>query len=189
MSGQDCIPPMGFFGQTFTAYDLGEWQQLTFNISSMTGTGAANVFIAEGEIADKTLATVEMVGTVTAAGAQTFPISRQVEVGKKYIWWVEAPASITRICYDVTSNVVGNRNDYVHADRVSAVLGGDPQAGSGMIGGANAPAGIGGQSVAFSIFIFAPPIPTLSEWGLLITGLLVLNLGLFFVRKKENILV
>ncbi len=31
------------------------------------------------------------------------------------------------------------------------------------------------------------PIPTMSEWGLMIFGLLVLNLGLFFVRKQEMI--
>jgi len=30
-----------------------------------------------------------------------------------------------------------------------------------------------------------PPIPTMSQWGLLIFGLLVLNLGVFFVKKNE----
>ena len=29
------------------------------------------------------------------------------------------------------------------------------------------------------------PIPTMSEWGLIIFGLLVLNMGVFFIRKKE----
>lgn len=32
------------------------------------------------------------------------------------------------------------------------------------------------------------PIPTMSEWGLMIFGLLILNLGLFFVFKQEQIL-
>lgn len=32
------------------------------------------------------------------------------------------------------------------------------------------------------------PIPTMSEWGLMIFGLLVLNLGVFFVRKQEFVL-
>lgn len=31
-------------------------------------------------------------------------------------------------------------------------------------------------------------VPTMSEWGLLIFGLLVVNLGVFFVRREENIL-
>ena len=30
-----------------------------------------------------------------------------------------------------------------------------------------------------------PPIPTMSEWGLMIFGLLVLNLGVLFVQRKE----
>lgn len=33
------------------------------------------------------------------------------------------------------------------------------------------------------------PIPTLSQWGLLIIALLVLNLGLIFIRKKESVLL
>lgn len=32
------------------------------------------------------------------------------------------------------------------------------------------------------------PIPTMSEWGLLIFGLLVLNLGVFFLIKREELL-
>jgi len=32
------------------------------------------------------------------------------------------------------------------------------------------------------------PIPTMSEWGLIIFGLLVLNLGMFFMYKKEEVL-
>jgi len=32
------------------------------------------------------------------------------------------------------------------------------------------------------------PIPTMSEWGLMIFGLLVLNLGVIFLRRRESIL-
>jgi len=31
------------------------------------------------------------------------------------------------------------------------------------------------------------PIPTMSEWGLLVFSLLVLNLGVFFIYKKERL--
>lgn len=31
------------------------------------------------------------------------------------------------------------------------------------------------------------PIPTMSEWGLMIFGLLVLNLGVIFLRRREEI--
>ena len=34
----------------------------------------------------------------------------------------------------------------------------------------------------------ATSIPTMSEWGLIIFGLLTLNLGLIFLRRKESIL-
>lgn len=33
----------------------------------------------------------------------------------------------------------------------------------------------------------ADPIPTMSEWGMLIFGLLILNLGLFYVQRRELI--
>ena len=40
----------------------------------------------------------------------------------------------------------------------------------------------------FSISISPnPPIPTLSEWGLFIFGLMILNIGIFFVQWKELI--
>lgn len=37
----------------------------------------------------------------------------------------------------------------------------------------------------FSVGISFTPIPTLSQWGLLILGLLVLNLGSFVIRREE----
>ena len=33
-----------------------------------------------------------------------------------------------------------------------------------------------------------PPIPTMSEWGLILFGLLIINLGVFFVRKRALVL-
>ncbi len=33
------------------------------------------------------------------------------------------------------------------------------------------------------------PIPTMSQWGLMIFGLLILNIGLVFIRKQEQILI
>lgn len=60
------------------------------------------------------------------------------------------------------------------------------------------PAGANSNFIGFDDFIFtegtavvAPPapvepIPTMSEWGLMIFGLLVLNLGVMFVYKKQN---
>jgi len=36
---------------------------------------------------------------------------------------------------------------------------------------------------------FVAPIPTLSEWGLLILALLILNLSIFFIQSKKEILV
>ena len=32
-------------------------------------------------------------------------------------------------------------------------------------------------------------VPTMSQWGLMIFGLLILNIGLVFIRKQEQILI
>lgn len=46
-----------------------------------------------------------------------------------------------------------------------------------------------GDDAAFQINIVPlpppPPIPTISQWGLLIFGLLLLNLSIFYIRRKE----
>ena len=71
------------------------------------------------------------------------------------------------------------------------MIGTDMGTGSGAVGAAGL-AGATAGSAAFNVGIFfddTAPIPTLSQWGLLIMALLVLNLGLFFVRKKEDILI
>ena len=34
----------------------------------------------------------------------------------------------------------------------------------------------------------APQIPTMNEWGLMLFGLLIINLGVFFVRERELVL-
>ena len=40
----------------------------------------------------------------------------------------------------------------------------------------------------YAIYTKKPkPIPTMSQWGLLIFGLLIMNLGLFFLKRKELI--
>lgn len=62
-------------------------------------------------------------------------------------------------------------NDYV----LTVANGGLDQSGQGT-------AVAGDCSTLFAL------IPTLSQWGLIILGLLVLNLGLYFVRRRETIL-
>ena len=42
--------------------------------------------------------------------------------------------------------------------------------------------------VGYSPIADEAPIPTMSEWGLMIFGLLVVNLSVFFLRRKESIL-
>lgn len=45
-----------------------------------------------------------------------------------------------------------------------------------------------GKEEACSRIDVSPPIPTMSQWGLMIFGLLTMNLGLVFLRRKEDIL-
>ena len=37
------------------------------------------------------------------------------------------------------------------------------------------------------VAVTADPIPTMGEWGLMIFGLLIMNLGVFFVQRRELI--
>jgi len=51
--------------------------------------------------------------------------------------------------------------------------------------------GVGNLSNGSVVFCYTQPeapIPTMSQWGLMIFGLLTMNLGLVFLRKKEEIL-
>lgn len=191
----DCVDQGGFFGQAFTACETGEWTTLTFNITNISGTGTATVYSAEGEISDNTLPSAQVAGTFTTGTVQTFTINRPVTSGSRYIWWVELettlplPSGFSQVCYEVNNAAFGADDDYVHSVRVGVA---EP-INSGGLGAASAGGGVGmGGSVAFAAAIVADdrePIPTLSQWGLLIMALLVLNLGLIFIRKKESVML
>jgi len=53
-----------------------------------------------------------------------------------------------------------------------------------IIGGSGQSIGKNG-TIVFCYTISLSPIPTMNEWGLLIFGLLILNLGVFFVQRRE----
>jgi len=52
----------------------------------------------------------------------------------------------------------------------------------------NPSAACDGKSLSLMVRCPADPIPTLSQWGLMIFGLLVLNIGSIFISKNQTIL-
>ena len=55
-----------------------------------------------------------------------------------------------------------------------------------MYNGVDRPDGIMRLNNTLPVIPVAPPIPTMSQWGLLVFGLLLLNLGIFFIYRKEG---
>lgn len=188
----DCVLQNGFFGQAFTSCQDGEWTTLTFNIEDISGTGTIKVYTAEGGAANSGVASLEdefTGGSSLIGGMKTINVNRPVTNGTKYVWWVEL-TGFSKMCY-ATSNS-GVAANYIHSSREGMT---GEMANSGSLRSSGVSSSREGEGVAFGVVIVDPeavasaPIPTLSQWGLLVMGLLVLNLGLIFIRKKESLLL
>lgn len=186
---QACIGQGGFMGQAFLSCQTGLWTDLTFNIPALWGTGSYTLYIARGNTADNTLSGVKSFGPYTTAGVINVNPNLYVDSGESLIFWVELTGFHT-VCFDGTNNF---NQGFVHSGLRS------PSPATSMAGLTNGsgslvttPAGAGSanphQSLAFNVSIQRKEVPSLSEWGLLIFGLLTINLGLFFVKKKEEVL-
>lgn len=99
-------------------------------------------------------------------------------------------STVATVFNPAISPVISGNNDVVGTY--------DIQAGTGMGGTLTAPAipidgsavGVCPVSVSKSVQVSGvvdqvEPIPTMSEWGLMIFGLLMLNLGVFFIKRVE----
>lgn len=184
----DCVLQNGLFGQAFTVCENGEWTTLTFNINSVQGSGTATVYTAEGEVANSGAASAQIEGTFTTAGAKTITVNRPVSNGGRYIWWVEISGGFSKMCYEVSTGNFGAADDYVHSIRESGGTANSGALRSSGVSSSRVGFGVGFAAVIVGA-VASAPIPTLSQWGLLVMALLVLNLGLIFIRKKESILL
>ena len=185
---QACVQQNGFIGQAFVPCETGMWRSLQFNIPVIFGTGTFTLYIANGEIADKTKA-VKSFGPYTSAGVITESPNLPVTAGQKMIFWIEL-TGFSQVCFNCSNTIPtgGEASDFVH----SALVGGAPNPdGSGSLttrGNVSSSRFTPHAALAFVAVIDATPIPTLSQWGLVIFSLLIMNLGLFFVNKKESII-
>ena len=81
--------------------------------------------------------------------------------------------------------MVGNRSGYVEMKKCGATTCGEYvfNIDNGGLGAARSGSAITNNCASLS----STPIPTMSEWGLLIFGLLILNLGVFLVFKLNHL--
>lgn len=183
-----CVGKDGYIAQAFKVCQTGLLKDLSFNVPAVHGAGGSfTVYVAKGTQADKTLPGVKTFGPYSTSGVVTVAPDISVETGEFVMFWVELTGFST-VCFDGTNN---NNLGFVHSGlRMHNLLAAGPATGSGSIG--VAPAGAAAvsahTSLAFNATIAQADIPTLNQWGLLIFGLLTVNLGLFFVKRKEEIL-
>lgn len=190
-SDHACVQQNGFIGQAFVPCETGTWGRLSFNIPQVIGSGNFTLYVANGEVADNTLPSVQSFGPYNSAGVITVNPDRFVTEGQKMIFWIELNG-FNQVCFEC-SNVSppgSEASDFVH----SALFGGAPNPnGSGSLvsrpSSASSARFTAHTAMAFSATIIAPDIPTLSQWGLLIFGLLTINLSIFFIKRKEATII
>lgn len=184
--GLMCVKKDGFIGQAFVPCQIGKLTNLSMNIPLLNGTGSYKVFVTDGNVADKTLPATQMFGPFTSSGVININPNRHVKAGKELIFWVEF-TGFSRVCFDGTNNF---NYTAVHSGLIPS--GHAPSSMTAASSGSltTMPTGTGGHTaLAFNATIEATPIPSLDEWGLLIFGLLTINLGIFFVQKKEEVIL
>lgn len=187
ISESDCIGPGGFFGQVFTTCESGLWENLEINISSLAGGGMAVVYIDKSSIADENSPTKQIVGNFNVMGVQDIPINVLVNNGEHWVWWVELTNGMTDLCYETSAMPFGDSDDYVHSPRTDEP-GDTGNSGSLVSRGIKASSRAGAGPV-FQVNIIAAPasIPTMNEWGLVIFGLLILNLSVYTLMRMKHI--
>lgn len=186
-----CVQQNGFIGQAFVPCETGKWDNLTFNIPKVIGSGSFTLYVADGEIADKTLSSAQSFGPYTGAGLISVNPDRIVSKFDKMIFWVELNG-FNQVCFECANAFPpgGEASDFVH----SALAGGSPNPNSSgsLVSRPSSTSSARSTphvALAFTARISPSNIPSLSEWGLIIFGLITLNLGIFFIQKKEEIIV
>ncbi len=184
--GLMCVTKDGFIGQAFVPCQSGKMTSLSFNIPFFNGTGSYKVYVTDGKVADKTLPSTQIYGPFTSSGVVSVEPNRFVKEGKEMIFWVEF-TGFSRVCFDGSNNF---NYTAVHSGLVGSGHAPSSMAAASSGSLITTPTGTGGHTaLAFNANIERVPIPSLSEWGLVIFGLLTINLGIFFVQKKEEVIL
>lgn len=158
-------------GQTFTACGTGNITSISIRMDiNNTYNGNMNLWILNGSVPGFNSSTPYQQFMTSGTGVITIPLNTPFPV-------------IAGNIYTVGFGAVGAGNNPV-IDAHQIAPNGPYFDGQLILNGALFAA----SDLNFSVTISpGNPIPTLSQWGLLIFGLLVLNLGLVFVYKKQLI--
>lgn len=178
------VPSGGLIGQQFIACETGSLTAINVNIdfAAASGIGNLDLYLVSGN------------GSTIVSGS---PLKTFTGVSEGFITLNLAEGEFEVTEGTLYAFAVGGLNmDVVTFD--DSPVGGppDPSVANGhfvfFFSG-----GVFQENPASDLFFstsvsFTPPvvepIPTMSEWGLLIFGLLVLNLGVFGIRRKEVII-
>ena len=164
------MPMNGIIGQQFIACETGTINSVTVNTSG----GDINLYLATGDgstiIAGDIFESFpsQSAGTITLKLSKPFHVQEQVQ----YAFGIMGPAMV-RLDADFTGPPANN------TDPDGLFLFGIDLGGTFSE--------VQASDLFFALTIGFTPIPTMSEWGLLIFGLLVLNMAIFFIRRKEGI--
>lgn len=172
------MPANALVGQQFVACETGSIITIKINVKFKTAAGGAvDLYLATGNGSTIQAGSPLMTFSGLSDGMQTFTLNKGqflVQKGGRYAFAVGG-AQIDQVTLDMTP--VGTPANPNLPDGLFSfsINGGtfSEQMPSDLF---------------FAVGIDFSIVPTMSQWGLMIFGLLTLNLGVFFIRRKESVL-
>ncbi|MEM6320457.1 MAG: IPTL-CTERM sorting domain-containing protein [Bacteroidota bacterium] len=168
-------------GSSFIACNDGAVMSLAINFAaSNVGNAAANlifrdVAMAGRNVAGTTQEYIQVINVSGGGGIQTFTLTTPYPVkgGETYAWLIETPTA-----FEISTSTGNGANLYPNGGAMNNAAFVTP---SPLI------------DLVFQVEIAASesesntPIPTMSQWGLLIFALLIMNLSVFYVQRRALI--
>lgn len=163
-------------GQTFTACETGNLTEISIRVkSSNTYSGAVNLWLIDGAAANGGVFSGLPVYQTFNVGAGDVIVKINlstpfpVVAGNMYSLGYGSTVASPGVSFDDNDTTApGTYTGGEYLTRTSADAARDLN-----------------FSATISPVVATAPIPTMSQWGLLIFGLLILNLGVSFVKQKE----
>lgn len=177
-NGPLSIPAGAIFGQQFIACETGTIDAIKVQIKFQTAVGGAvDLYLVEGNGSTITVGSPLKTFAGQTDGLLTLtldPSSFSVTQGNAYAFGIGG-ADIDQVTLDMSPVGAPANPDLPNGLFAFGIIGGtfSEQMPSDLL-------------FAVSVNFTPPaPIPTMSEWGLMIFGLVVLNLGVLGIRRKE----
>jgi len=156
-----------------------EITHIGINTNTSTNFVAGIYGFSTGSIA--LVANTNLAGTLTSTGPNSIPLVTHITLpAGNYIIGVQGQADYMLGNDGTTTNIQGS---------IPNTFGTLPSSIGAFLGSLGAPIysvyAIGNPVIATTVAV--APIPTMSQWGLLIFGLLIMNLSIFFVMRRSLI--